>query len=231
MSKNNWTPFQQALIDSVTENYEVTLQEEPSFVPSAEFERWAQKMMGKKNYRTPISRVARAILIAALITALMAVSAMAIPAIRDAIINFFVMEHDDHYGITFDPEQVATAPTEIVTIYRISEIPDGYSLLAEDLSPAMLTAFWMNDNGDHISYTQWPIPQDATADSWIGMHSENERQSVLMGEYLVEVIQSQDNQKLFWTNNSYVFCLEFSAELSQEEIEKIFASWKQDINE
>lgn len=226
MSNNKWTPFQQALIDSVTEDYEVALQNEHSFAPSEKLERWAQKMIGKKSYRTPVSRIARAVLIAALVTALLTISALAIPAIREAIINFFLMEYDDHYSITFDSEQAATAPQKIETVYRVDAVPDGYILASEDISVVSVSLFWMNAEGEYISYMQWTLPEDATSDTWFGLNNENERQSTIMGDYQVEVIQNQDNRKLIWTNNSYIFVLEFSADLAQEEIEKMFFSWK-----
>ena len=224
MSRDNQTSFQKALLESVVKDYDNLLQHEPDFVPSDQFEQWAQNMMRKKTYNT-VHRVAKAVLIAALITALLAVSAFAIPAIKEALLNFFLVEHDDHYGITFDPEQAATAPEEIYDIYSISELPEGYFLLNEELSPAMISLLWANNNGDYISYTQWPVPQDATSDTWLGLHNETERQSVLMGNYLVEMLQVQDNRKLLWTDNAYVFCLEFSADLTQAEIDRMFFSW------
>ena len=46
-----------------------------------------------------------------------------------------------------------------------------------------------------------------------------------MGDYLVEIIDGEENYKLVWTNNEYLFTLELPYSVSEEEMQKIFASW------
>lgn len=223
--EEKWTPFQRALVDSVLQEYDESLSKTPEISPSAEFEHWGQDRIRKGNRAHTAGRVLRGILIAAIITALLAISAMAIPAVRESIINFFLQEHTDHYGITFDPEQAATAPDQIVNQYHLSYTPDGYILVAEDVAPVSVALIWMEQNGGLITFTQWRMPEDPENDTRLGLNNGGNRSSVVMREYLVEWIQHETYTQLVWTNNEYYFVLEVPSNMPQEEINKIFASW------
>ena len=226
MPKNEFTPFQRALVNSVLIDYEKMLDQAPDIVPSPQFEQWAQKMIQRGMRKVRIGKVAKAVLIAAIIIALLAVTAMAIPAIRDSIIDFFLHEHSDHYSITFDPIAAATAPKEIEKHYSLSYIPHEYILAATDATPSGLSSLWINADGHYIYFMQWPMPGNPEEDSRLGLNTATDRTSVIMGDYLVELLHNENNDtKLVWTNNEYYFVLELPSDMPQEEIDKIFASW------
>ena len=211
-------------MDSVLQEYDESLSKTPEISPSAEFEHWGQDRIRKGNRAHTAGRVLRGILIAAIITALLAISAMAIPAVRESIINFFLQEHTDHYGITFDPEQAATAPARIETQYHLAYTPKEYMLLAEDASLASVSVFWMAEDGRYISFTQ-RIIQNSIDDDALGLDNGGERISAIIDGYLVEIILQEESRKLVWTNNEYYFVVEVPSNMPQEEINKIFASW------
>lgn len=223
--EKRWTPFQRALVDSVMPEYDAILSRTPEMTPSAKFEQWGQDKISKGNRTHNAGRVLKGILIAAIITALLAISAMAIPSVREAIIDFFMTEYDDHYGITFDPEAAATAPDHIERQYIIFYTPDGYMLVAEDISSIGAAVVWMEENGALIAFTQWCMPGDPENDGRLGLNNGGERTSVLMSGYLVEIIRHETYNQLVWTNNEYYFVLEVPKDMPQGEIDKIFASW------
>lgn len=222
-----FTAFQQALLDSVLVEYRGVPNEEEltdSFTP--EFKQWAEKcIQWSKTRRFNALSVVKKILIVAIIMALLAGTVMAIPVVREMVIDFFFSTHDDRMGITFDPEQAVTAPKEIETPWSISYVPDGYMIVVEDIAPVAVTMVWVNDDGECINYSQWPMPEDPENDAWLGLDVADTREQILMGDYLVEVIQTPNNRKLIWTNNAYFFVLEVPAELEQEEINKMFSSF------
>ena len=157
--------------------------------------------------------------------AMLATTAMAIPSVREAIIDFFFTNHSEYYGITFDPNEAANAPAEIVDVYGPTYIPDGYELVIEDVSQAGVAYWYVNENDQWICFTQYVIPPDATDDSWFGVNAEEtQRQSFLMGDYLVEEIQSQSVYFWFWTDNMYLYSLEISNGISSEITEQVFSS-------
>lgn len=225
MTNNSLSPFQQALVNSVLKDYDAALVDVARTGPSPKLEKWMQNEVQASHKRMNAYRVAKGIFIAAIITALLAFSAMAVPAVRDAIIRFFMIEHEDHYSITFDPQQAATAPDEIDVYYDISYMPSGFMLAAEDKASASNIMLWISDRGEFIQYIQSILPNDITEDNWIGIDYEGEPQSRVIEGYEVKIIPGKESNIWVWTNNAYLFTLELPLDLSEEELTKIFASW------
>ena len=222
------TAFQRALVDSVLKEYADILDNKN--IPdtfSDDFKQWIETCR-KKNRVGKLSAgtVVKRILIAAILAALLAGAAMAIPAIREAVIDFFFHEDDVQIGITFDPEQAATAPQEIVKPYTVTYVPDAFMLSVEVEEKEVAFYWWTNNLDQWITFTQSPMPDYPENGNWWSTDAEDiARRTVLMGDYLVEIIETQDNYKLVWTNNEYLFTLELPYSVSEEEMQKIFASW------
>lgn len=220
------TPFQQALLDSVYKDYSGILTASSPVEASPKMNAWMQQEIQTTKTRINIRRALKAILIAAIIVVLLTISAFAVPAIREAIIRYFFIETDEHYAITFDAEQAATAPETILAKYAIAYVPDGYVLAVKNESPGTNTMLWMADNGRYIHYAQRVMPEDATDGSWIGIDYIEDLQSKLFGDYTIAIITGEETKIWVWTNNAYVFTLEFSNDLPDTEIENIFLSWE-----
>ena len=225
MTNNSLSPFQQALVNSVLKDYDAALVDVARTGPSPKLEKWMQNEVQASQKRMNASRFAKGILIAAIITALLAFSAMAVPAVRDAIIHFFMIEYEDHYNITFDPQQAATAPEEIEVYYDISYMPSGFMFAAESKTSGSNVMLWISDSGKFIQYIQSILPNDATVDNWIGIDFEGEPQSRIIEGYDVKIIPGKESTIWVWTNNAYIFTLELPLDLSEEELTRIFASW------
>lgn len=222
------TAFQRALVDSVLKEYaEIPDAKDLPNLFSEDFQSWAdtfQRRNGPKRLRT--ITVIKRILIAAIIAVLLASAAMAIPAVREAVINFFFHEDDNQIGITFDPEQAATAPSEIEVPYTIAYVPNSYTRMVEVSEKQGAYFLWTDSNGALIVFIQNPIPENPEEGKWWGSDAEGSiRKTILMGDYLVEIIDGEDNYKLVWTNNKYFFTLELPYSIDETEMQKIFASW------
>ena len=225
--RKKYSIFQQALLDVVLIEYKGIPSEEElldSFTP--EFKQWAAKCIRwSKTRRFNVLSVMKKILIVAIIMALLAGTAMAFPVVREMVIDFFFSAHDDRIGITFDSEQAVTAPKEIKTVYHIGYSPTGYMTILEDITSSVVNYLWVNEEGSCISFSQWPMPENPEDDSWLGLDTESHRETVLMGDYLVEIVHNSENLQFIWTNNAYFFVLEAPADLEQEEINKMFSSF------
>ncbi len=220
--------FQRALLNATLEDFaDVPGEQDIDLNPSPKFQAEAAALIRRSrslHWRYTNTALKRALIIAALI-AMLATSAMAIPAVREAVIDFLFPLHSDYYGITFDPQEAALAPDEIRAVYGPTHIPEGYELAIEDVSPAGVAFWYVNAQDQWICFTQYVIPPDATDDSWFGVNAEEaERQSILMGDYLVEEIQSKSVYFWFWTDNQYLYSLEISNGTPREIAEQVLRS-------
>lgn len=227
MTEHTVSPaFEKALVNIILEKYKDMPDEdaiEHSF--SEQFLQWGEKcVQWSKTNRFRTVAIVKKLLIAAIIAALMAGSVMAYPIIRDAFIKYFFTEHEERISITFDPAQAATAPREIETVYRANYVPEEFTLVIEDVNAVASSYCWMSESGKVMLFNQFVIPENAQDDSFLGLDSNAVRESVEMGDYIVEVVQNQAMKQLVWTNNAYFFLLEVPLDMPQAEIEQIFYS-------
>lgn len=171
-----------------------------------------------KKSESPVWRVwqaplKRAILLAVLVALMLAAIACAVPAVRKAMIAYFIVDHGESYGITFDPVAAANAPRVVEEYYAPTYAPEGYELLIEDYSVHGVEYVWVNEADEYIAYDQKSIPEDATSDTWFRINAEEtERTTKLINGYLVEIITSEGRQQYqaIWTDNRYLYMVDIS---------------------
>ena len=227
--ENKLSPLQQALLDSVLAEYaHIPQEKEIHYTFSERFETWAKKLIAETDKAAPkrrLSKTVKILIIVAAILALLAACAVAIPALREGLVDFFLTEKVDHYGITFDPEKAAYAP-DSVEEYRVPQwMAEGFTLEIEDKSPAMVFMVWENKAGEIITYNQVAFRQDVTKDDWIGFSSEGvERSSAIICGYKVEILQDVDMYTVIWTDNQYLYYMEITNSVDLTVFEKILGS-------
>lgn len=222
------TAFEQAVVDSILAEYkdlpdEDELKENSSFA----FQHWSIKLIKKTRnpYWYYVNTTVKKVILIAIILSMMTMTAMAVPSIREAIIDFFFHNHGERYGITFDPIEVATAPKQIEIAQLPTVLPEGYTMVAHNITPAMVHGIWVNDEGEVISYIQNRLHENATSDTWIGIDAEDvSRTTCILGEYLVEMVTNRESYALHWTDNAYVYTLELPNSISEEVMIEIFSS-------
>ena len=224
------TPFEQALIDSILGEYEnLPSERDLPYEFSQGFHRWAQTLLQRTHNPAwyYVNTTFKKAVIIAIIIGLLTVTAIAVPAIRDAIIDFFFTERQDSYGITFNPEKAATAPEELEVLLFPTEIDDTFVLVDQSITPISINGLWINEEGEMLLFSQEVIPHEATSDTWIGIDAEDAvRTSQIIGDFLVEIVWLKESYSLHWTDNAYVFSLEFPNSVSQEDMLGIFSSIK-----
>ena len=230
MDKTKLKPFEQALLDTSLEAFaDIPSEEEIELEFSDEFLQRSEDLIAK-NRRGGLSMASktlrRIILVAALIAAL-ATTAMAVPAIREALINFFAQDAETHYEFYFDPEQAATAPEYIEKAYRPTYIPDGYQEDTVFIDFGYVCYMWCSDAGEYITFDQMPIPND-TEGPWPDAEDVTVETMNLNG-YQVFVVYG-DITMYHWTDNEYFYVLCVPTSVSQEEQHDIFYSIALDEN-
>ncbi len=233
--KTERSPFDDAMLDAALEEFkDVPEHEEDIDFPfSPEFLERADRLLEEEGRRHThrFGKTARRILLAAAIIILLAATAMAVPAIRKAILGFFVTDTGPDLRFTFDGAIVENAPSYINTVYRPSYIPEGYTSMGdgyEDTNVGFVGFTWEDaSSGGYIDYTQIPLPEDLQKNGYDGDVDRIEYKN--LGEYEVLCTYSQDGITYCWTNYEYFFTLIATA-LPDEELEKIFYSVQIDPN-
>ena len=222
------TPFQQALLDAVSQDYAHIPPNDALEDPFSDgFKAWAKTHIHPGYVkRIRAVRVIKRVLIAAAILLTLTATAMAIPAVRTAILDLFFHENQERIAITFDPEQVIYAPDIIQTPYAVSYVPDSYTQVMKESQISAVYYCWLNSDSNRIFFTQQLLQHELTADNWWGLDAEsNTRTTIFLGDYQVEKIETPEDYKLVWTNNEYLFTLELPYSVTEEEMRKIFDSW------
>ena len=222
------TPFEQAVIDSILIEY-TDIPDENEIINefSFDFQSWSHKLIRKTQnpYWYYVNTTVKKVILIAIILSMMTMTAMAVPSIREAIIDFFFNNHGERYGINFNPEEAATAPESIEIVVFPSSIPEEYILVDQNCTTGIVYGFWTSKNAEMISYAQNRIPPNATSDTWIGIDAEDvTKTSQVIGEYLVEIVWYEKSYCLYWTDNAYIYSLELPNSISEEVMIEIFSS-------
>lgn len=215
-------------MDSILVEYQDILGESEHEVDfSIGFQVWIHKLIHKTRnpYWYYVNTAAKKVILVAVILSMLTMTALAVPAIREAIIDFFFHNQGERYGITFNPEEAATAPNEICVEYLPAELPDDYKLVERTVTPITNYGFWSNKDGALIYFSQSIILENATNDTWIGIDAEDVTKTTrIIGEYLVEIVWYEESYALYWTDNAYIYSLELPNSISQEVMIDIFSS-------
>lgn len=227
-NQKNLSPFEQAVIDSILNEYQ-ELPDENDLPDefSSEFQIWSQKLIRKTHnpYWYYVNTTVKKVILIAIILSMMTMTALAVPSIREAIIDFFFHNHGERYGITFNPEEAATAPETIETVMFPSFVPKDLLMVDQNFTTGIVYGFWTNDNSEIVRYTQTRIPRNATDDNWIGIDAEDvTRTTQIIGEYLVEIVWYDESYCLYWTDNAYIYSLELPNSISEEVMIEMFSS-------
>jgi len=225
LPKTELKPFEQALLNASLEAFadipseeELDLELSDAFVEKGEELVARVRRGGLRKVGTTVRRI---ILVAAIIVAL-AVTAMAVPSIREAIIRFFATNAGTHYEFSFDPEQAATAPDHIEKVYKPTYIPEGFSEDTTFVDAALVCYIWYSESGDYISFDQLPIPNDSE-----GPQPDAEDVEVVtlnLNGYEVFAVYSDGFTLYHWTDNEYFYVLTLGPSVSDDECIKVFYS-------
>ena len=221
------TVFERALVDAVLCEYiDIPNSTEIQYEPSEKFKDAIKKIIaGFDKHRIVTITLIKRLILVAIIAALLTGCALAIPAVREYLIEFFLNDHGSWYGVTFNPEEAKDAPHEIEDFYAPTYLPDGYQVFDEMYSIGGIAVYCFDENDGFLYYEQSFISANANEDDWMGIDAEDTTRSskVLFG-YRVEIIHGEDSTTYVWTDNRYVFFLYFDLTISDEEKLKVMES-------
>lgn len=229
MQNRKLSNLQRAFLDAKLEQF-ADIPEDDSAIDvefSPAFHAKSQELIRKsnKNYYSTGKTVLRRVALVAIIGAMLALTACAIPAVREAIIDFFFRDGGDHYEFTYDPDQAALAPDCIETVYKPTYAVNGFELTVEDISSAGVTLMWSNSESTWINYMQGVIPDNPALGDGGGFNSEG-----AATEWITingcEVLRIEDDEWIHyvWTSSEYKFSISTDDKSIEKELKKVFDS-------
>lgn len=229
MRKQKMTPFEQALLDATLEEFaeipdqesEIDMTFSPSFAAKSEM---LLQNTQRKRYPSVNATMKRVALVA-ILAALLLTTAMAIPAVREEVIHFFIREEGSHLSFSFDPEQAAHTPESIETVRIPTYLPDGYREETRSTSASSVCAAWRDPHGNAVVYHQLPVSNEPGNSDLYGIHANGSRTRILyLNGYKVLSVQDGRTISYVWTDHEYFYDLSCSSAVSQKEIIQIFGS-------
>ena len=230
MIKKTLSTFEKALLDSVLLEFAgVPSEEDIEYSFSQGFEQKAEKLIKKCGTAAwhCVNTTAKKLLIAAIVTALLAGSAMAIPPIREGLLKFFAHNTGVNYYFTVDEDAIKNAPKELEIVYSPSYIPDGYELVDETVCSGFASYTYLTPDGDLLDFTQEKMPDDPNYA--VGSSPDAERSKVdyveIKGYKVIQLIWDQPGDEavsLIWTNEDYFFSIFCTAPVTLDEAKQIF---------
>ena len=142
MEKREMTAFNRALADVILEEFaDIPNEQDLGIRFSENFEKNYDALL---NVNKPSrSAVRRVVLVAAILTALMA-AALTVYAFREPLIKFFTRDAGTHYEFQFVTEQGADMPEHLEAVYKPTYLPEGFILKDQAISSAGVGFVWYN---------------------------------------------------------------------------------------
>ena len=229
MNKQKMTPFEQALLDATLEEFADIPEDEDkidvTFSPA--FTAKAEKLIRntQRNHWHHVNATMKRVALVAILAALLLTTVMAIPAVREEVIRFFIREEGSHLSFTFDPEQAAHTPESIETVHLPTYLPEGYREETRSISASSVQATWRDPSGNSIHYHQLPVSNEPGDSGLYGIDSNGSGMRILfLNGYKVLSVQDGRTISYVWTDHEYFYDLSCSSAVSQKEIIQIFGS-------
>ena len=224
MTKSKLTPFKQALLDVQLEQWQSVLTEEDTdFQPSEAFQEKSRKLIENAkqgNWRKMSTGLRRIILVAAILAAL-AMTVLAIPAVREKLTQFFAIHAGTHFEFGFDSEQTASAPDRIEKVYRPTYIPAGFEEDYTFVGWTFATSVWVAQDGENITLLQMIIPDDNEGPAPDA--EDVETATLNWNGYQVFCVYGGMDM-YYWTDNEYFYALYMPTRVSKEDQYRVFSS-------
>lgn len=215
MIKKTMSIFEETLLASALSDFsDVPPEEKIDYTFSEKFEQKAGELIKKSRSKTwhRVNTTAKKLLIAAIITALLATSAMAIPEVREEVMKIFAHDTGTYYYFTADEDTVKKAPKEIELIYSTTYIPAGFAQSNVTYSRDYVSFEYSSTDGDYIGYKQETMPDDPSHD--VGPYVDSEGSKVayvrLNGHDVMQIVFGESGEKavaFIWTNEDYFFTM------------------------
>lgn len=216
MVKKTLSIFEEALLDSVLLEFAgVPSEEDIEYSFTTDFERKSEKLIRKSRsrYWHHVNTTAKKLLIAAIITALLVGSAIAISWVSEGSIKLFMNSTGTNYYFTVDEDAIKKAPKDLETIYSPGYIPRGFNVAEVTVSDGHVSHVYESADKHRIEFIQEKMPDDPSDafDCYPTVADSKVYNVVLNGYDIIEIIYNDGNGNsaimMVWRSEDYFFSL------------------------
>lgn len=183
---------------------------------SPQFKKQMEELIrtGKPNNKRVLSKRGKRILIIAIAAVLaLALTACAIPEIRESIAGFFIKIFSDHVEYS-DPD---VTKERIEEEYGLVPIPEGFSVVETTKLDSFIATTYLNEYQTAIQLIQGSSGYDGEViDSEKGSFSE-----YTIGSKTVRIHFSDTFAQASWVQDGYYFSISYNASIKLEDFEKL----------
>jgi len=225
MKTNNQTPLEKALAEVMLEEFaDIPREDEIALTASPQFHK-RMKQAGRINAVTTVrdarATLKRAVLIA-VIAAILATTVFAFHEVGESFIQFLIKDDGSHYTFSFDPQQAATAPRSIETVYHASFIPKGYTLTTSSVQPSVVFYYWKDEAQENYIMFQQSIIGDVDKVPY-----SDDANAVILNINGYQVFRVRNDATIYcWTDNAYFYTLYFGPGVNEAHKQDIFEGIK-----
>ena len=249
----NSADLKKALIIMAEARYQIVPEENDIAYPFSEkFETWAERLIVHKvdtrSKKLTVKRILKITLIAAIIAALLTVTALAIPAVREAIAKYFIKESGSYYEIEFNTLQIeqTTETTSInndevrdtphqeetavdadlqIEYFAPTFIPNDFSVLSEVKGTTTLIIRYQDSKYNQIRFTQFALPDGESSDASMIISAKDKVQTQkTINGITFDVFTSSTSRTMIWADEYYFYYLKADTIVTEDQMERIITS-------
>ncbi len=188
--------------------------------PSAAHRRQMRRILAGKPSapaRAPLP-LKRRLVIAALVAALLFLTACGTYIWREELAGYWVELYEDHFFIKGD---MAESGSKITEQYCLTYVPEGYTLTEERVAADVVYRRWENETGDGLALMQ-------TCHVWnAGVDNKGvPPQELLLAGNEVMYLTNGKYGTYMWSDGVYHFTLNTTMPLSQEVLQNLFQGFE-----
>ena len=217
MNHNSAVLLKRAIIEGVSERYDIELAQSKENVASsqAHYQKMSE-ILGFDARKSQKQHNHKIIAAAIILAATLAIGSLTVYAYREQIREFFIRVYEEYIVLEFKGEQVQGSVTEH---YRVGYVPEGYSMKKEEFSILDTYYEWNNEKGQVLSFFQTSLNAEFRYDG------ENSHTEIIEHNGLqILCVHHRSHISYTWNDGKYALDIHDWAKLPLEEIFKMIDS-------
>ena len=217
MNQNSAVLFKRAIIEGVSERYDIELAQSKENVAcsQAHYQKMSE-ILGFDARKSQKQHNHKIIAAAIILAATLAIGSLTVYAYREQIREFFIRVYEEYIVIEFKGEQVLGGVSEH---YQVGYVPEGYMLTKEERSGMHTKYEWENGEGETLTFSQRSLNTEFRYDAAYGSYTTVEHNGLQ-----IWCKQGRDMMSYMWNDGKYAMSVIDRTMLPMDEIFKIIDS-------
>ncbi|MBQ5793967.1 MAG: DUF4367 domain-containing protein [Clostridia bacterium] len=217
MNHNSAVLLKRAIIEGVSERYDIELAQSKENVASsqAHYQKMSE-ILGFDARKSQKQHNHKIIAAAIILAATLAIGSLTVYAYREQIREFFIRVYEEYIVLEFKGEQVQGGVSEH---YQVGYVPEGYTLKKEERSGMHTKYEWQNAEGHILYFEQMSLNVEFR-------YNNEQGEAIVVGQngFQIFCVQYKDAISYTWNDGKYAMHIYDDSMLALEEILKMIDS-------